>query len=211
MTDLESNATSAPFKTCPIISELRQIRVLELLEGQFREQLRCRLLSTSLPEPDRSNVKQILNYEALSYTWGDGDAVPITINGRQGLTVTSNLAAALRRFRLQYKSRMLWVDALCINQADLAERAGQVRLMGDIFSSATGVLVWLGEVVDNNWMLPMDDNRIMYETADGISRLYTSPEMRPHGSIDVTATEMQRCALHGALHGTSPSWWTRTW
>jgi hypothetical protein len=39
----------------------------------------------------------------------------------------------------------LWVDAICINQKDLDERAAQVKIMGRIFSTANGVMVWLGK------------------------------------------------------------------
>ncbi|PHH89676.1 hypothetical protein CDD83_5529 [Cordyceps sp. RAO-2017] len=42
-------------------------------------------------------------------------------------------------------SRQLWVDAICINQDDLAEKSAQVRLMGQIYRSAECVVVWLGE------------------------------------------------------------------
>jgi hypothetical protein len=39
----------------------------------------------------------------------------------------------------------LWVDALCIDQRNLKERASQVILMRDIYSSAKRVIVWLGK------------------------------------------------------------------
>ncbi|KAK1844225.1 ankyrin and het domain-containing protein [Colletotrichum chrysophilum] len=38
----------------------------------------------------------------------------------------------------------LWIDALCINQDDLDERASQVQLMRSIFRGAKRVLAWLG-------------------------------------------------------------------
>jgi hypothetical protein len=37
-----------------------------------------------------------------------------------------------------------WVDAICINQADIAERSNDVARIGDIFSKARQVTVWLG-------------------------------------------------------------------
>jgi hypothetical protein len=39
-----------------------------------------------------------------------------------------------------------WIDALGINQADLRERAEQVRHMRDIYSEAFYTAVWLGRV-----------------------------------------------------------------
>ena len=38
----------------------------------------------------------------------------------------------------------IWIDALCINQDDKEEKAIQVPLMGEIFSKAQSVFVWLG-------------------------------------------------------------------
>lgn len=83
-------------------------------------------------------------YECLSYTWGDQAADKrITINGQQ-FKVRKNLFNALRRLR-QEKPRTLWVDAICINQADVEERNAQVSLMAFIYGRATRVLVWLGQ------------------------------------------------------------------
>ncbi|KAH7154310.1 heterokaryon incompatibility protein-domain-containing protein [Fusarium sp. MPI-SDFR-AT-0072] len=39
----------------------------------------------------------------------------------------------------------IWADALCINQADLDERAAQVNLMGRLYKSASIVLAWVGK------------------------------------------------------------------
>jgi hypothetical protein len=41
----------------------------------------------------------------------------------------------------------LWIDAICINQADLDERKQQVQLMRDVYSGASRVVVWLREKV----------------------------------------------------------------
>jgi hypothetical protein len=36
------------------------------------------------------------------------------------------------------------VDIICINQQDTDEKAKQVQLMGQIYETAMGVIVWLG-------------------------------------------------------------------
>jgi hypothetical protein len=61
------------------------------------------------------------------------------------LAITENLAAGLRRFRLEDRARRLWVDAVCINQHDDKEKGHQVALMAKIYKNAECVLVWLGE------------------------------------------------------------------
>lgn len=85
-------------------------------------------------------------YEALSYAWGSGTVPgrPIMLDGL-GLNITAELEEALRRLRPLDSSRTMWIDAICINQADLAERNAQVVLMSDIYRRADRVIAWLGE------------------------------------------------------------------
>src|SRR5262245_18580311 len=78
------------------------------------------------------------HYEARSYTWGDTTIVqPVSIKpAGVTVTVTQNCYNLLQSLRKPDESRTLWVDAVCINQADLDERAQQVRIMGHIYASA---------------------------------------------------------------------------
>jgi hypothetical protein len=87
------------------------------------------------------------SYEALSYVWGTSDLstnVYIHCNG-EVTAVRSSLAGALKRLRLATSARIIWVDAICINQDDNEEKSYQVPLMGSIYSSASRVVVWLGD------------------------------------------------------------------
>jgi len=40
----------------------------------------------------------------------------------------------------------LWADAICVNQEDIPERNSQVRLMREVYSTATEVVARVGEV-----------------------------------------------------------------
>ena len=62
----------------------------------------------------------------------------------KAISVTRNLMDALHRFRRPDASRVLWADAICINQDDVEERGSQVQLMARIYSEASRVLIWLG-------------------------------------------------------------------
>jgi hypothetical protein len=42
-------------------------------------------------------------------------------------------------------SKTIWIDALCINQEDVAERSSQVSKMGRIFKLTRKVISWVGE------------------------------------------------------------------
>ena len=81
------------------------------------------------------------------------------------LDVTRNLAVALQHLRYQHKPRVLWIDAICINQQDVHERSAQVQLMGDIYRSARQTTVWLGP--------EEDDSCLATETLDHLAAKFT--------------------------------------
>jgi hypothetical protein len=114
-----------------------QIRLLSLRGGSGSDEVDCDLLITSLDDQ--------VDYEALSYVWGDAsDTRPIRLCG-QPFHVTVNLESALRNLRQTDRPCILWVDALCINQRNVSERNKQVSLMDQIYTRATQVIVWLGQ------------------------------------------------------------------
>jgi hypothetical protein len=84
-------------------------------------------------------------YEALSYTWGDPIPKVEIICDNRPVAIGLNLSDALTRLRLPTATRIVWVDALCIDQNDNNEKSSQVPLMGTIFHQATRVVVWLGQ------------------------------------------------------------------
>jgi hypothetical protein len=60
------------------------------------------------------------------------------------LTIRADLALALRHLRYKKRSRILWVDNICINQGGTVERIYLVRHMGQIYRLAQKVGVWIG-------------------------------------------------------------------
>ncbi|KAF4996974.1 hypothetical protein FGRMN_4192 [Fusarium graminum] len=108
---------------------------------------RLREVSTSV-EPEIS----IPQYEALSYTWGSPDNPgSAIIQDRPDLpesllSIQRNLAEALATLRYSDRTRTMWIDAVCINQNDMAERSQQVERMADIYRLANRVVVWLGPI-----------------------------------------------------------------
>lgn len=116
------------------------IRLLELEPGIWTDPVSCHLFVTELDFAPP--------YEALSYVWGDPlSRIPILCNGRS-LDITYNLHAAFRRVRLHDRPRILWVDAICINQQHLIERSHHVSFMAEIYRNAKKVLVCLGRDPD---------------------------------------------------------------
>lgn len=114
------------------------IRLLELHPGPKGSPLRCNITEVRRSERPR--------YEALSYAWGEA-VFPHTIEDVSSgtrLSITLNLFTALHGIRYEQTSRLLWIDALCIDQSELKEKNHQVASMGDIFQNAWRVIVWLG-------------------------------------------------------------------
>lgn len=89
------------------------------------------------------------SYEALSYMWGDVQLTETILINNQEVSVRRNLWSALLHIRQRDRPRLLWVDALCINQDDILERNSQVQLMSKIYSCATGVLSFVGTNTKN--------------------------------------------------------------
>jgi hypothetical protein len=84
-------------------------------------------------------------YEAISYTWGEPKLTyPLYFEDDTQVLVTENLDRALRRVRLPTSRRVLWADAICINQDDNDEKALQIPMMTHIFRGASRVLAWVG-------------------------------------------------------------------
>lgn len=83
-------------------------------------------------------------YEALSYTWGDTTVTEeILVDGCKR-KVTKSLYEILASHSALLMPKLLWIDALCIDQENEAEKSNQVQLMKTIYLNALFVTVWLG-------------------------------------------------------------------
>ncbi|KAK5689699.1 hypothetical protein LTR97_012698 [Elasticomyces elasticus] len=148
----------------PLDASKRDIRVLHLLPAHDLDAPICVEVKTVSPQDEPY-------YEALSYTWGDaGNTTEIWIRNAQTsslkrssdtessftsstdaprdsiqIPVTVSLYSALRRLRWSCRTRVVWADALSVNQDDLTEKSQQVSMMGDIYQAARSVKIWLGE------------------------------------------------------------------
>ena len=136
----------------PPLLDVHDIRVFKMdLDSSFSDAIRCHFEVVSLSTPT--------SYLALSYAWGETkydeshlthtiycDGVP--------MRVTENLFEALRHIRHVWQTdagvtdglfvSAVWVDAICIDQANPIERGRQVMVMDKIYSHASYLLIWLG-------------------------------------------------------------------
>ena len=133
----------------PLPTSTASIRMLAVLPSmKSSSQVKANLIHLDLDHLDQA---PFAFYEALSYTWGDPSLprAPCKLNGHDH-AVTVSLELALKKLRGRTKKRYLWVDALCINQDDVIERASQVQIMRRVYESAVQVLVWLGGDADDS-------------------------------------------------------------
>lgn len=192
MAESPSPAAESPFN--PLDPSRRQIRLLHV-------------------QPDPSDLSAVLetvsldddpSYTALSYTWGtelsSGPGIALSVGPRQGqeaprLPITRNLQAVLEHLCTgRTEPVTLWVDALCINQADVEEKSHQITLMKDVYSKAEKTCVWLGPAAD--------DSDLAMAT---IGELYAA---RTYVLPDDALSEAQIEAIN-ALQGRE--WWSRIW
>ncbi|OAL53726.1 hypothetical protein IQ07DRAFT_596737 [Pyrenochaeta sp. DS3sAY3a] len=136
----------------------RDIEFVNLVPSQKS----CRLVTYELDEAPP--------YLCLSYTWGspvdtiefravyaelhtwvlaaeaaDGSSEGSEKDWRK-IQIGANLyRAMLNLFKPKSSISHIWIDALCINQMDLAERADQVKIMTEIYAKCERTVVWLGE------------------------------------------------------------------
>lgn len=138
----------------------RRTRLLTLAPGSYQDPIEIKLTEHNIEE-------DLTQYEALSYVWGDEmHDFPATVNDCR-VWITENLNTALRHLRFPKPgekdgdqadapnnlvgeekkhtgNRVMWIDALCIDQTNISERNHQVKLMGQIYHTARRVVVWLG-------------------------------------------------------------------
>ncbi|KAK0651158.1 heterokaryon incompatibility protein-domain-containing protein [Cercophora newfieldiana] len=89
-------------------------------------------------------MHQFQRYSALSYVWGDATHPKyITLGGEHHFPVTENLHAVLRSLRKRHEGIRLWVDAVCINQANYEEKRVQIGLMRRVYQQAEEVVAYV--------------------------------------------------------------------
>ena len=136
-------------------------------------------------------------FEALSWAWGERwqETRQDIYFQQRPWSISKNLYEALTNLRRPDRSRILWFDALCINQSTseiaLEERAQQIRLMRHIYSFASHVVIWMGT--------PQE------ELTDFFLETLQNGDF-----VEASATESERtyAMLNGILGN---SWWKRLW
>lgn len=144
-----SHTTLPPFTYPTLLQEPYTTRMIRLLPHKDKSApIQCEMFSYDLSETDGGTHL----YQALSYVWGS-EVKPesIILNGCI-FHVTANLHAALSHLRNRQLERIMWVDAICINQDEedqRHEKSKQIPLMRTIYAQAERVIVWLGDATED--------------------------------------------------------------
>ena len=231
--------SSIPYQ--PLFRSRREVRLIVLKDvdggpNTADSRLKCEMITTSLDcyKVKLSNypaygVKKLRNalarsflddqpyskdFYAVSYVWGDPAAVcDIEINGTAA-KIGASLYAALHSIQKNTKFRVLWADALCINQSDKDEKSWQVQQMAAIYSRARATISWLGP--------PSEGSELALETLAELdkttSRLFWSIQLAKEGGPP--PSKVKNSVLR--IAGDSSSWnaianmcarpyWSRIW
>lgn len=172
----------------PLPDNASCFRLLTLEPGDVGENIACFLRVAPIPQTFAST----LPYDALSYAWDYGEHQHEITIGAWPVLVQDNLWNFLNRRRHHSEPVTLWVDALCIDQSDLRERAAQVQVMDTIYEAAQRVFVWLGASGAEGALVQRLMNRM--------SKSITQPT--------VTCRDAEYQEL---LSWARRKYWTRTW
>ena len=144
---LISSRLSAIFNYQPLDTQNQEIRLVRLERRTTKNASSDHIMNCSIFHLPFGSAKK---YKAVSYVWGDPTLrYPIYVNGKL-LLITKSLNSLLSELENNKSSSALWIDAICINQSDDAEKTDQVQRMAKIYRKATKVLAWLGVEEDGS-------------------------------------------------------------
>ncbi|KAF2166290.1 hypothetical protein M409DRAFT_23480 [Zasmidium cellare ATCC 36951] len=184
------------------------IVLLQLYPGEADQPIECSSESVLLSSD--------ISYETLSYCWGQPIRdIAITQDGTPTL-ITSSLFQALRRLRRPDRARTVWIDQLCIDLSNEAERSTQVSVMQQIYRNAARGIIWLGE-------LPTDADDCGF-TAEDVENAFEKlalfdPERYDPSALGETSGDCREklgrviLSMMGSPHATwkAVRWWRRIW
>jgi hypothetical protein len=185
------------------LPSIDHIRILRLLPGAKEDRLCCDLKVVSIDKAEDT-------YDAISYVWGDLESTEDVLCNGQRIPVTTNLADALRQIRSREKTKLLWADAISIDQNNNQEKGHQVKRMGRVFQAARQVLAWLGRdtsgIAEDAFWVIRETNQYFRLHSSPIDGWPEFPRLRPPYPI---CSDKSRWANVAAL--VELPWFERVW
>ena len=198
--DRQANDTLLSYNYTPLPYH-DSIRLLELLPGAKDDKIRCKLLLTRLHDAPK--------YEAISYVWGTAKVRVECCVEDTPISITPSLSNALRQVRSPTEIRVLWADAICINQGNDQEKGHQVDLMAAIYRNAQQVLVCLDHD-KTNWV--PDVIRLLHEMEDTVEKQLNRVTTATRTNLKIENTETYAdLPWYSFRELLSHDWFTRLW
>lgn len=188
-----------------------ETRLICLHPGAFADRIYCTIYHANILER-----RPETEYTALSYVWGDAtrtNSISLSYhqlstsehahtwtsasspggNSYESFQVTRNLESALRHLRQRASERILWVDAICIDQSNWEERLSQVGRMGDVYKNSKEVRIWLGAISDVSVPLPISREELEnYQSGQGLmSKRSSDSLLSPEGDTGVVSSSQE--------------------
>ncbi|WPH00873.1 heterokaryon incompatibility protein 6, or allele [Acrodontium crateriforme] len=152
------------------------------------------------------------DFDSVSYCWGEQKNLQtITINSKEGFLVSNHLHAALCRLRRKDRPRLVWVDVICVNQANIPERNRSVELMWQIYTKAHRVIIWIGEIDAGRPTC----KRLFPGLEDESSSLTLCAKpglaQHEHGNLSAGLSDILRDMELSSARSSGEVWWKRLW
>lgn len=151
----------------------------------------------------------------MSYVWGDKSKRSSVILNNGRLSVAASSEAAIRRMRLPDRDRVLWIDAVCIDQANNSDRSQQVIHMREIYGCGVRNLVYLGEDNEGVKQALEDIERLLEDMRDETNGfrgvVETLCESDGRGRTSPTPLKARVQDWKNLAHFYSNAWFSRLW
>ncbi|KAK7909238.1 heterokaryon incompatibility protein-domain-containing protein [Apiospora marii] len=208
-------ASKTPFQYTPLNLDRPALRLVHLKAATDDPTKHPALLIDPIIECELIeafyDVDFVPDYEAVSYTWGDANNTrKISLDG-SGFSVTHNLWSLLHDLRYQSEDRVLWIDAICIDQGNHRERGHQVQQMDQIYRHAERVIIWLGPLTVSIGIL-LDSLAQLQQDMEGLSWSSTDYRWEFNWGQVLMRLHVDNATLKSALRQVMERpWWCRAW
>lgn len=202
----------AKFVYEPLDVENGEIRLLKIHRRIPFCDLTCELVHVSLDEAPP--------YQAISYYWGTnlekGERIILgtkqvgsMVTAYKQFRVTSTVFNVLWQRSSIFASRLIWIDSLCINQADSTEKGRQVQLMSNIFKTASRVFVCLGDSPDARFGISLLHELVFMNNL--VSKTTLAKHILAYSNRVDKGDELLKSRLTGLLDLLHHPWFGRIW
>jgi hypothetical protein len=122
----------------PVEGKIRILKFTPTLYG-----LNCTMVHVELEKAP--------SFETMSYTWGEDQEEPfehVIIIDNQTLSIPKSAYDVLKQQVSMWRTKLIWIDFICINQKSTDDRNQQVYRMKDIYQAASRTIICLGTAPD---------------------------------------------------------------